>query len=155
MVIRPANAEDPALLARIIVAAFEDYRDSLDPPSAALWETEASIAAELAAGAGAFIVEEDGAAAGCVMTRRKGADLYLGRLAVLATVRGRGLGRALIAAAEEAARREGLAGACLNVRIALPKNRLFFNNLGYVETGREAHPGFDRPTFITMRKQLA
>ena len=30
-----------------------------------------------------------------------------------------------------------------------------FHALGFVETGRTAHPGFDHPTSVTMRKRLA
>jgi hypothetical protein len=42
----------------------------------------------------------------------------------------------------------------LGVRIALPENQRLFAALGYVETERTAHPGFDVPTSITMRKVL-
>jgi ribosomal protein S18 acetylase RimI-like enzyme len=95
-----------------------------------------------------------GAALGCVMTKPVDDDLYFGRLAVLPTARGRGLARRLVAAVETDASRRGLAGVRLGVRIALVENQQLFAALGYVETSRAAHPGFDQPTYITMRKPL-
>ena len=40
------------------------------------------------------------------------------------------------------------------MRIALEANQRLFNSLGYREISREAHPGFDHPTSINMRKPL-
>ena len=51
-------------------------------------------------------------------------------------------------------RRRELAGVCLGVRIVLTENQRLFTALGYVEYSREAHPGFDYPTSINMRKAL-
>jgi len=40
------------------------------------------------------------------------------------------------------------------VRIALPRNRSFFERLGYTVTGYESHPGYSEPTFMHMMKPL-
>lgn len=155
IVLRPATALDAALLSSTITAAFEAYRGRLTPESAALGETAERIAAELASGAGAIVAERDGAVLGCVMTKRADDDLYFGRLSVVPSARGQGIAARLVAAVEDAARREGLGGVRLGVRIALPANQRLFASLGYAEISREAHAGFDRPTSITMRKALA
>jgi ribosomal protein S18 acetylase RimI-like enzyme len=81
-------------------------------------------------------------------------DLYLGRLAVVPSARGRGIARRLVQGVEDEAARRGLTGVRLGVRIVLTENQRLFAALGYVETSREAHPGFDHPTSITMRKSL-
>jgi ribosomal protein S18 acetylase RimI-like enzyme len=91
---------------------------------------------------------------GCVMTEILEGDLYFGRLAVLPAARGSGLARRLIEAVEADARARGLPGVRLGVRIALPANQKLFNSMGYAEISREAHPGFDHPTSINMRKAL-
>ena len=39
--------------------------------------------------------------------------------------------------------------------IELTGNQQLFAKLGFVETARTAHQGYDRPTSITMRKALA
>jgi ribosomal protein S18 acetylase RimI-like enzyme len=89
-----------------------------------------------------------------VVTEVLEGDLYFGRLAVLPEARGTGLAKRLIGAVEDEARRRGLPGVRLGVRIALEANQRLFNSLGYREISREAHPGFDHPTSINMRKPL-
>jgi ribosomal protein S18 acetylase RimI-like enzyme len=152
--LRTAVAGDAVSLAATIAAAFEQYRGRLTPESGAFRETADGISRELADGAGAIVAEQDGEALGCVMIRPVEGDLYFGRLAVVPSARGRGIARRLVAAVEAEAVRRGLAGVRLGVRIALTENQRLFTALGYVETSREAHPGFDQPTSITMRKSL-
>lgn len=152
LVLRAATVGDAPALARTIAAAFEQYRGTLVPESGAFRETADGIARELANGAGAFVAERGGTIVGCVMTRLKDGDLYFGRLSVLPAARGANVAARLIAAVEDEARRRGLPGVRLGVRIALPGNQRLFQSLGYREISREAHPGFDRPTSITLRK---
>jgi predicted N-acetyltransferase YhbS len=153
-VLRAATAADAAMLAATIAAAFEQYRGKLVPESGAFAETADGIARELSNGAGAFVAERNGAVLGCVMTKLEEGDLYFGRLSVLPAARGAKLAAGLIAAVENEARRRGLPGVRLGVRIALPDNQKLFHSLGYREISREAHPGFDHPTSINMRKKL-
>jgi ribosomal protein S18 acetylase RimI-like enzyme len=155
LVLRSATIADAALLAATIAAAFEQYRGKLVPESGAFGETAGAIAAEFENGAGAVIAERNGKALGCVMIQDMEGDLYLGRLSVLPASRGLGLARKLIAAVEAEARRRGLSGVRLGVRVVLTDNQRLFTALGYVETSREAHPGFDYPTSINMRKVLS
>jgi ribosomal protein S18 acetylase RimI-like enzyme len=152
--LRPATVRDAAALARTIAAAFEQYRGKLVPESGAFRETAEGIAAELEKGAGAILAERNGKVLGCVMTKVMEGDLYFGRLSVAPAARGSGLARRLVAAVEADARRRGLAGVRLGVRVVLTDNRRLFQSLGYREISREAHPGFDYPTSINMRKPL-
>jgi ribosomal protein S18 acetylase RimI-like enzyme len=153
-VLRAATAADAPVLAATIAAAFEPYRGKLVPESGAFRETADGIARELSKGAGAIIAERNGAVLGCVMTTLEDGDLYFGRLSVLPAARGAKLSVRLIAAVENEARRRGLPGVRLGVRIALPDNQKLFHSLGYREISRKAHPGFDHPTSINMRKTL-
>jgi ribosomal protein S18 acetylase RimI-like enzyme len=155
LVLRPATIADASALAATIAAAFAQYRGKLVPESGAFRETAESIAAELAKGASAIVAERNGEMLGCVMTRVVDGDLYFGRLAVVPQARGLGLARRLVAAVEADARARRLAGVRLGVRVVLADNQRLFKSLGYVEIGREAHPGFDHPTSINMRKPLA
>lgn len=154
LVLRPATSADARVLAATIAAGFAQYRGRLVPESGAFRETADGIAAELGKGAGAILAERNGTVVGCVMTRTMDGDLYFGRLSVLPAARGIGVARRLIDAVEAEARRRGLPGVRLGVRIALPDNQRLFAAMGYRETGREAHPGFDHPTSINMRKAL-
>lgn len=154
VVLRPATAGDAACIAATIAAAFEEYRGRLVPESAAFRETADAVSRALEGGTSAIVAEQDGATLGCVMTRPVDGDLYFGRLAVIPSARGRGIAQRLIGAVEAQAARQGLAGVRLGVRIALIENQRLFTVMGYVETSREAHPGFDHPTSISMRKAL-
>jgi predicted N-acetyltransferase YhbS len=154
IVLRAAVEADAPLLAATIAESFAQYRGRLVPESGAFQETADSIAAELKKGAGAFIAESNGETLGCVMTKPMEGDLYFGRLSVLPAARGLGVAKRLIAAVETEARRLGLAGVRLGVRVVLTDNQRLFASMGYLETDREAHPGFDYPTSINMRKRL-
>jgi ribosomal protein S18 acetylase RimI-like enzyme len=155
LVLRTATAGDASVLAATIAAAFEQYRGKLKPESGAFRETAKGIGDELRKGAGAIVAERNGEAVGCVMTKEVEGDLYFGHLAVLPAARGLGVAKRLIDAVEADARARGLAGVRLGVRVVLTENRKLFASLGYDEIGREAHPGFDHPTSINMRKALA
>jgi predicted N-acetyltransferase YhbS len=155
VVLRTAVAGDAASLAATIAAAFEQYRGRLIPESGAFRETAHAISRKLADGTDAIIAEQNGETLGCVMIKPVDGDLYFGRLAVTPPARGRGIARRLVEAVEAEAACRGLAGVRLGVRIVLTENQRFFTALGYVETSREAHPGFDHPTSITMRKPLS
>ncbi len=154
LILRAATAADAPALAATIATAFAQYRGKLVPESSAFRETSEAVARQLADGSGAIVAERNGEMIGCVMTEILEGDLYFGRLAVLSTARGTGLARRLIAAVEADARARGLPGVRLGVRVVLTANQKLFNSMGYVEYSREAHPGFDYPTSINMRKAL-
>jgi predicted N-acetyltransferase YhbS len=154
VVVRTATVRDAASVAATIAAAFAQYRGRLVPESGAFRETAAAIARELANGTDAIVAEQNGDTLGCVMVKPLDDDLYFGRLAVVPSARGRGIARRLVDAVEAEAARRGLAGVRLGVRVVLTENQRFFTALGYVETSREAHPGFDHPTSVTMRKRI-
>jgi ribosomal protein S18 acetylase RimI-like enzyme len=153
-ILRKATIGDAAAIAAVIAASFEQYRGKLIPESGAFRETADGISEELSRGAGAIVAERNGEMLGCVLVEEKEGDLYFGRLSVLPPARGLGLARRLIDAVEAEAHRRGLAGIRLGVRVVLTDNQRLFQALGYRETSREAHPGFDHPTSINMRKPL-
>ena len=153
-VLRAATVGDAAAIAAVIAASFAQYRGQLVPESGAFRESAENIAGELERGAGAIVAERNGEMLGCVLVEEMEGDLYFGRLSVLPRARGLGLARLLIDAVEAEARRRGLAGVRLGVRVVLTGNQRLFQSLGYRETSREAHPGFDHPTSINMRKPL-
>ncbi len=153
VVLRPLAPADAAAAVAVIHAAFRAQSVATDPPSGALRETEAGIAARIAAGGGAAALA-DGAMVAVVLWEMAADALDLGRLAVLPEWRRRGLARALVAAAEGEARRRGLARLTLGVRLALEDNRRLFAGCGFVETGREAHAGYAAPTSARMDKRL-
>jgi GNAT superfamily N-acetyltransferase len=92
---------------------------------------------------------------GCAFLAERDDHFYLGKLAVLPAFQRQGVGRALLEAAEAHAVRANKPVIELQTRVELAGNHRTFASLGFVETERTAHAGFDRPTSLTMRKALA
>ena len=150
-----ATLDDAALVTSLIHHGFEEYKDTLYPPSGAHKETVETIAAKMQKG-GAILARCDESWAGCVLyypDDEKGL-MYLGRLAILPNFRRRGLARALSLAVEDKTRLAGLPGLWLGVRVALEGNQQLFESLGYTITSEERHPGVDYVTFYNMQKVL-
>lgn len=152
--IRQATPADAPALARLIRAAFAEYRGQLDPPSGAHRENAETLSALLDREHAFVAAAADGTLLGCVFYDVKRDALYLHRLAVLPQARGQGIGAALVAAVEKTAHSAARAWVTLNVRIALPENRRYYERLGYSVAGSGAHQGYSSPTFWSMRKRL-
>lgn len=141
-------------LLALIRRSFAYMDGVIDPPSSVHRLTPALLA-EKAAEETAFVARDGGRVVGCVFLADRGDTIYVGKLAVEPGLQGKGVGRALMTAAEEHARALGRAALELQVRIELTGNQAAFARLGFRETAKMAHAGFDRPTQITMRKDLA
>ena len=154
LTLRYATLDDATLMTELILAAFEDHRGKIVPPSGAHNETPEKVRAKLEQGGGIIAYVHE-VAAGCVVYYPESAEqMYLGRLAVLADFRQHGVGQALVAAVENKAQSEGYIRMSLAVRVALPRNRAFFERLGYSVTGYESHAGYSEPTFMHLMKPL-
>ena len=150
----PRQCRDPcewAALLGLIQSAFADMDGRIDPPSSMYRLTPESISAQARANEVWAIGSPPVA---CVFLTPKSGALYIGKLAVAANHRGKGLARALIDTAEARARALVLPALELETRVELVENHTTFKAMGFVETGRSAHPGFDRPTSITFRRVL-
>ena len=139
----------PGVLA-LIQRAFAGMEGRIDPPSSVHRLTAEGIAAQARTGE-IWVVPPLQA---CMFLTPKDGRLYLGKLAVEPALQGRGLARQLVALAEERARALGFAILELETRVELTENHAIFARLGFVETGRKAHPGYNRPTSITFAKRI-
>lgn len=90
----------------------------------------------------------------CIFLKEKHDCLYLGKLAVNPEARGHGYARRLVELAEERAISKGLPALELETRIELLENHATFQRLGFIKISEGAHDGFDRPTYIIMRKVI-
>ena len=150
----PHRATDPydwAALLRLIQGAFTFMDSRIDPPSSMHALTPETIAAQARSGEVWAIGTPPLA---CVFLTPKPGALYIGKLAVAATHRHQGLARSLIDLAETRARALDLPALELQTRIELTENHATFRALGFAETARTAHPGYDRPTSLTFRRPV-
>ncbi len=143
-----------AELLDLILSSFAHMNGRIDPPSSALDLTADALRAKAVAEIG-YVALDDGALAGCMFLRPESDCLYLGKLAVAPELQGRGIGKRLLAAAEATARERSLQMIRLDTRIELTGNHAAFAAMGFVRTAEKAHPGFDRVTYVEMRKTLA
>ena len=151
--LRMMERRDAPTVATLIRSAFACQFVVTDPPPSALRVTEEEIAAHLRAGGGA-VAEAGGGMVGSGLWSEQDGGLYLGRLAVAPGWLGRGIAKALVAAAEAAARCMTLPRIHLSTRLVLLDNRRLFAACGFVETTSHAHPGYAEPTFVNMAKRL-
>jgi len=125
----------------------------IDPPSSVLKETESDFARRLKDDT-CFVIEHDGQLIGSVFCERDGDALYIGRLAVRADFRRRGVANALVEAAKTEARRIGATRMTLGARIALPGNVALFQRHGFEVVAETCHAGFTAPTSYDMELRL-
>ncbi|MGA7240573.1 MAG: GNAT family N-acetyltransferase [Bryobacteraceae bacterium] len=152
--IRRATESDAGALTRLINAAFEVEKFFIESDRISLPQVREYFHT------GAFLVAEDGGEmAACVYVEFRGERGYFGLLSVDPIRQRAGLGRRLIAEAEEFCRDAGCRFMDLrivNLREELPA---YYTKLGYSETGTSPFPP-DAETklpchFIDMSKALA
>lgn len=150
----PYQAVEPfdwAALLRLIQTEFAFMDGRIDPPSSMHRLTSADIARQ-AEEEEVWVLGDPVQA--CVFLTRKGDALYIGKLAVAGAMRGKGLARRLVDHAATRAKALGFDWLELQVRVELSENQAAFAAMGFAETGRTAHAGYDRPTSITMRRSV-
>lgn len=132
--IRSVGPESAAAVRAVVLPAFE-ARPALDPPAAALSESEETLAAMLAKGGG-LMAAFAGQDVGALVLDPVGSTMYLRRFGVAPGSQGHGVARALIDAAVDAA--HGFADLTVVAREELPKTIRFWERQGFREVRR--HP---------------
>lgn len=138
----------------LVLRAFAYMDGVIDPPSSAHRLTVESLREKCGAETAILALDGD-RLVGCVFLAERNDHFYLGKLAVDPGHQGKGTGRLLLREAEAVAVAAGKPLIELQTRVELTGNHSTFARLGFVETGRTAHAGFDRPTTVTMRKALS
>lgn len=150
----PADFADWTGLLQLILEAFAYMDGVIDPPSSAKALTEESLARKARDEICLVATDGEGRVVGCIFVAAHADHVYIGKLAVTPAWQRKNIGQALVAAAEDIARAASKPELELQTRIELTGNHAAFARLGFREILRGAHPGYDRPTFITMRKAL-
>ncbi|TMA17829.1 MAG: GNAT family N-acetyltransferase [Deltaproteobacteria bacterium] len=150
--IRRADERDVPEIARIINAAFEVEREFREGA-----RTSPTEIAKLLEHDVFFVAEEDGRLLGAVHTSIDGATGYFGMLSVDPALQRGGVGRALLAAAEEHCRKAG----CTKMTMSTGEDRAelipYYERVGYRVTSIEpsSSRAFKRPIrIVKMAKDL-
>jgi GNAT superfamily N-acetyltransferase len=139
--IRCARPEDADAIRRLVQDAYGHYIARMGkPPGPMLDDYDRRIA-----DGQAWVLEEDGRLAGVlVLEDAPGGALLLDNVAVPPSAQGKGHGRALVAFAEEEARRRGHGEVRLYTHVLMTENLGLYGRLGFRETGRVSEKGYQR-----------
>jgi N-acetylglutamate synthase-like GNAT family acetyltransferase len=145
--IRAAGEGDVAAIAALVREAYAAYVPLIGREPAPVTADHGSL---VAAGE-AWVAEREGEVVGVLVLRPEGRALLLENVAVSPAWQGRGIGRALIAFAEQHGRELGLAEVTLYTNEQMRDNLLLYPRLGFEETGRRTEDGYAR---VYFRKPL-
>lgn len=146
--IRLAEAGDLPAVRAIIQHAYGTYLPRMAGQRPG--PMDANYPAQIDAGE-LYVADTDSGIAGLLVIRPYADHLLLDNVAVDPAFQGRGVGRALIAFAEDRAREAGFTEIRLYTHMTMVENQKLYAALGYRETGRHEQDGFDR---IFMAKPL-
>ncbi|MEH3054015.1 MAG: GNAT family N-acetyltransferase [Patulibacter minatonensis] len=142
MRLRAASVEDADAFGAIARAAFGVYLERL-PAGVRPAPMEADHATVIRRHE-AWVLEADGLVGGFLTLVPSGDHLLLETVAVDPALQGRGLGRRLLALAEERAAALGLPAIRLYTHVAMTENQALYERLGYREVSRGRQAGLDR-----------
>jgi ribosomal protein S18 acetylase RimI-like enzyme len=149
--IMEATSQEAPLVHQLMRAAFEEYRDVLQPPSSAYAESVEDVVRAMGEG-GAVLVWEGEVAVASARFRVEPDFLYVGRVAVLPSHRRRGIASAVMRWMEARALQLGLSRIEVGVRTSLPGNLSLFQHIGYEIVAVRDHPrGPDRVATLAKR----
>ncbi|MEH6405006.1 MAG: GNAT family N-acetyltransferase [Sneathiella sp.] len=141
-------------LLSLLQAAFSYMEERVDPPSS-LQTFDVEKLKEKAQRETLILAYDDEQLVGCVFANKLPRSLYIGKLAILPSNQGRGIGQRLVAACSLLAKQKGLKTLQLQTRIELVENQEYFGKLGFIKTAEGSHKGYNRVTEITMQCTVA
>jgi GNAT superfamily N-acetyltransferase len=149
--IRCARPADRAAIERIVRAAYGLYVERIGKPPGPMLDDYTALISD---GRVSVLEEADRTMAAIIVLLPEPDHLLLDNIAVRPDRQGQGLGRRLIAFAEEQARRLGHSEVRLYTHEKMTENIALYTRLGFVETGRGQKAGYDR-VFMTKRLDVA
>lgn len=144
---RPAAPADLEAIRPIVQRSYGGYVDRMGTEPGPMRADYAGMIADGAVTVALF----GGRIVGLLVVLPAADHVLLDNVAVDPQWQGRGIGRALIARAEDHARAAGKGEVRLYTHVTMVENQRLYAALGYEETGRGMQDGFER---VFMRKRL-
>jgi ribosomal protein S18 acetylase RimI-like enzyme len=148
-ILRAARAEDREAIERLVEAAYGGYVEVIGRRPAPM---DADYAALIDDGH-VTVAERNGAVAGVLVLQPMADHVLVENVAVDPSAQGTGLGRRLMAHAEDEARALGLPELRLYTHQRMVANVAWYPRLGFRETERRTEHGFPR-VFFEKRLEL-
>jgi ribosomal protein S18 acetylase RimI-like enzyme len=146
--IRPAERGDAAVVRDLVRMAYSKYVERIGKEPAPMLEDYDALIRP----GEVWVWDEGGEVLGVMVMRPADDHLFVDNVAVAPEHQGRGLGRELLAFAEERAEREGLPEVRLYTNEKMHENLAVYAKLGFEETGRRVDGGYRR---VFLRKRLS
>jgi N-acetylglutamate synthase-like GNAT family acetyltransferase len=146
--VRVASEEDVDSIRALVNEAYSPYIARMGMPPGPMLDDYRKLVRS-----GAVHVAEDAdGICGVVVVIIEGDSALLDNVAVANRVRGKAVGRSLIAFAEQVARGAGCRSIRLYTHVTMTENLALYPRLGFVETHRAHEKGYDR---VYMAKALS
>lgn len=142
--IRRADVQDAEGLKDAITAAYAIYAGHIEDLPDVADGIEQDIAENLVC-----VAEKDGLIGGGMVLVPGAGFLQIANIAVAPAFGGQGLGRLLMARAEDEARQGGYSEMRLSTHVLMPDNVALYAHLGWRETGRSGSKVFMTKTLAT------
>ena len=143
MRIRAAQPQDAPAVSELVQRAYGGYVELIGVRPAPMDEDYTAAIAR----ATVLVAVHDATLAGVVVLRTEADHVLIENVAVDPAHQHAGIGRALLARAEDVAREHGLSELRLYTTAAMHRNLALYPRLGYEETGRRRQSRFDRVFF--------
>ncbi|WP_197379520.1 GNAT family N-acetyltransferase [Mycolicibacterium mengxianglii] len=140
---RRATPADVPAITSLVAAAFGKYIERIGKPPAPMLADYAALLDD----ARVWVLAEDDALIGVLVTMARDDHLYLDTVAVAPAAAGAGYGRILLDHAERDARELGFDEVRLCTNEAMTENLSYYPRRGYHETARRVEDGYRRVFF--------
>jgi ribosomal protein S18 acetylase RimI-like enzyme len=138
--IRPGEIADAAAVAELVERAYEGYVEEVGARPAPM---DADYSEAVRDGT-LFVAEDGDGIAGAIVLDLESDHLEIENVAVAPARQGDGIGRALLAFAEDHARERGVGELRLFTHVVMTRNQRIYGLLGYTEVERRTDHGFER-----------
>jgi ribosomal protein S18 acetylase RimI-like enzyme len=147
MTVRPATQGDVAQITRLVNAAYARYLDRMERPPAPMLADYAALIAH----SEVYVLAAGAEIAGLLVIETQDQALFIENVALDPTFQGQGLGRRLMAFAEQQARQRGMRELWLYTNEVMVANLALYWRLGFEEVERRVDGGYRR---VFLRKSL-
>ena len=145
--LRPAHNHDAVAVAKLVEAAYEHYIEQIGMVPGPMTLDYGTVIADRHV----TVAERDGHIIGVLVLCLDHDSIVIENVAVLPAHRGMGVGRALLAFAEDEAVRSGYGTIHLYTHELMTENVSLYSRIGYVEYKRSDHDSF---RLVHMRKRV-
>jgi GNAT superfamily N-acetyltransferase len=152
--VRLASEEDAGVVSRLLLEAFEPFREQYTPGGFADTTAGLDIVRERLASARVWLAFDGEEPVGTVTALPEPEKIYIRSMAVTPTAQGRGVGQKLLETLEQDARERGYKSLYLYTTFVLPGAQPLYEKNGFIVTRETAPEEWHDMAGVEMEKEL-